>query len=137
MIVSALLLDRSASAGPASRRQTPRRRTPPDTRARRGWWFHPAAARDATALPVYCCPDQAGIDDEALVADQTLGHGPRDRSLEQPAQQISVLQKAMAVRRESRVVGHVAIEPQSAELARGKVQMHLVAVQIGCAWSSR
>ena len=49
LIVSALLLNRSASAGPASRRQTPHRRTPPDTRARRGWWFHPAAARDATA----------------------------------------------------------------------------------------
>ncbi len=54
--------------------------------------------------------------------DAALQHG-----LEQPAQQITVAEAAMPVLRESRVIGHLAIEAQPAKPAVGQVQVDLLA----------
>ena len=72
-------------------------------------------------------PDETRIDGEAFATEQILGHAAFDRRFEQLAQQVAVAEAAMAVFRDGRMVGHIPVEPQSAEPAIGKVQMHLVA----------
>ena len=54
-------------------------------------------------------PDQAGAHREALAADQPLGHAAPQHRLEQGALEVAVAEAAMAVLRECRVVGHVAV----------------------------
>ena len=71
--------------------------------------------------------DQAGVDGKAFAADQPLGNAPLQHGLEQSPQQVAVTKAAMAVLREGRVVGHLAVEPEPAEPAVGEVQMDLLA----------
>jgi hypothetical protein len=71
--------------------------------------------------------DQAGIHRKALSANQTFRHAARHPRLEQLAEQIAVAEPAMAVLREGRVIGHVAVQPQPAEPAIRQVQVDLVA----------
>jgi hypothetical protein len=52
--------------------------------------------------------DHAGIDGEAIAADQTFDHAPPNHRLEQLAQQVSVAEPAVARLGESRVIGHIA-----------------------------
>ena len=78
-------------------------------------------------LAVHIGLDQAGIDREALAADQPLGDAARHGRLEQLAQQIAVAEAAVPVLGEGRVVGHIAFQPEPAEPAIGEVQMHLLA----------
>lgn len=61
-------------------------------------------------------PDQAGIDREALAADEPLGDAAPNRRLEQFAQKITVTEAAMPVLREGRVDGHIAFQPEPAEM---------------------
>ena len=79
------------------------------------------------ALPVGVGPDQAGIDREALAADQPFLDAAPDRRLEQLAQEIAVAEAAVPVLREGRVVRHVALQAEPAEPAIGEVEMHLLA----------
>ena len=72
-------------------------------------------------------PDQAGIDREAFAADQPLRDAAPHGRLEQLTQEIAVAESAMPVLRESRVAGHIALEPEPAEPAIGEVQMHFLA----------
>ena len=53
--------------------------------------------------------DYAGIDGEAIAADQALVDTALQHRLEQPAQQVAVAKAAMPVLRESRVIGHRAV----------------------------
>ena len=56
--------------------------------------------------------DQAGIDGKAFAADQALVDTALQHRLEQPAQQVAVAKAAMPVLRESRMIGHRAVEAQ-------------------------
>ena len=79
------------------------------------------------ALLVDIGTDQAGVDCKAFAAYQAFRHAPGYDHLEQPAQQVAVTEPAMAVFGEGRMVGHVAVQTQAAELAIRHVQMHLIA----------
>lgn len=92
---------------------------------RRVGWQAFTARHAALAIGVRL--DQAGVDREALTTDQALGHASPDRRLEDLAQQIAVAEAAVAVLREGRVIGHVALEPEPAEPAIGEVEVDLVA----------
>ncbi len=56
------------------------------------------------ALPVGIGLDQAGIDREAIAADQPFGHAALDHRLEHLTQQIAIAEAAMPVLREGRMV---------------------------------
>ena len=68
------------------------------------------------ALAVSVRHDQAGIDGEAIAADQTFDHAPPHHRLEQLAQQISVAEPAVARLGESRMVWHGAVEAEATEM---------------------
>ncbi len=71
--------------------------------------------------------DQAGIHRETLAADQPLGHAPAHDALKEVAQNIAVPEAAVAIAREGRVIGHLAVQAQPAEPPIGQVQVDLLA----------
>lgn len=79
------------------------------------------------ALAIGVGADQAGIDREALAADQPFGHAAAHRRLEHLAQQIAVAEAAVSVPGEGRVIRHRAIEAQPAEPAVRQVEVDLIA----------
>jgi hypothetical protein len=85
------------------------------------------AAVDGAPVPAGVRADQAGVDGEALAADQALGHAPPDHALEELAQQIALAEAAVPVLGEGRVVRYVAIQAQAAEPAVGQVEVDLLA----------
>ena len=60
--------------------------------------------------------DDAGVNGEALAADQALGDAARDHGLEQTAEQIALAEPAMAVLGEGRVVGDRVRQVEPAEM---------------------
>ncbi len=115
-------------APPVSLHRTPHRRERPDTRAPHGCHRPvPSPRCRAAGLAIGVGADQAGVDRKPFATYQPLGHASRDRRFEQRAQQVAIAEAPVAVLREGRVVGHVAVQPQPAEPAIGQVQMHLVA----------
>ena len=75
----------------------------------------PLAARHAT-LPVGIGLDHAGVDREALAADQPLVNTAPHGRLEHLAQQIAVAETAVPVLREGRVIRHRTIQSKPAEM---------------------
>ena len=71
--------------------------------------------------------DHAGIDGEALTADDALGHAASDAGLEQRAQQVAVAKPAVPVLGEGRVVRHGIGQVEPAEPAMGEVQRDFLA----------
>jgi len=80
-----------------------------------------------TLLPVGLGLDQAGIDGKALAADQTFLDATAHHRLEQAAQQITLAETPVAVLREGRVIGHLAIEAKPTKPAISQVEVHLLA----------
>jgi hypothetical protein len=64
-------------------------------------------------LPARVRPDQTGIDREAFAAYQPLGDAARHRGREQPAHEVAVAEATVPILGEGRMVGHLAVEPQS------------------------
>jgi len=71
--------------------------------------------------------DQAGVDCEALAADQALGHAALDARLEQQAEKIAVAEAAVPVLGKGRVIRHRAVEAEAAEPAIGEIEVYLLA----------
>jgi hypothetical protein len=71
--------------------------------------------------------DQTGIDGEAFAADKTFLDAALQNGLEKPAQQVAVTEAAVPVLREGRMIGHRAVETQSAKPAIRQVEVHLLA----------
>jgi len=71
--------------------------------------------------------DHARVDRERFAADKPFPDAPCDHGLEQLAQKIALAETAMPVLGKGRVVGHIAVEPQSAEPAIGQIKVDLVA----------
>src|SRR5215468_5743514 len=71
--------------------------------------------------------DQTGVDSEAFTADQTFVDAALQHGFEKPAQQVAVTETTMPVLREDRMIGHFAVETQSAEPAIPEVQVNLFA----------
>jgi len=78
-------------------------------------------------LPIGVGLDHAGIDCEALAADQSLVDAALDRRLEHLAQQVAVAETAVPVLREGRMVRHRAIQPEPAEPPVCQVQVNFLA----------
>jgi hypothetical protein len=71
--------------------------------------------------------DQAGIDRQALAADQVLCDAPCDGHFEQAAQQLAVAKPTVSVPRKGGVVRKAVGQIKTAEPATGEVQVHLLA----------
>jgi hypothetical protein len=78
-------------------------------------------------LPIGIGPDQAGIDRKTFSANQSLIDAAAQDGLKQPSQQIALPEATMAVLRESRVVGNIAIKPEAAKPAICQVQVDFFA----------
>jgi hypothetical protein len=70
----------------------------------------PLAARGENAS------DPHSIDSKAFTADQAFGHASPHDGLEQMTEKIAVTEAPMPIAREGRVVGHLTVEPQLAEM---------------------
>jgi hypothetical protein len=77
-------------------------------------------------LPIGIRLDQAGVDREAFPADQPLTNAAPQHRLKHASQQIALAEAAMSVLRKGRMVGYVAVEPESAEPAVCQVEMNLL-----------
>src|SRR5215472_19081261 len=86
----------------------------------------PLAAWHAS-LPVGVGLDHAGVDREALAADQPLIDAALHCRLEHAAQQIALAEATVPVLREGRMIRHRTIEPKPAEPAVAEVQVDLLA----------
>jgi hypothetical protein len=84
-------------------------------------------AVDSGPVPAGVGADVAGVDGEALAADQALGHAAAHHALEQLSQQIAVAKAAVAVLGEGGVIRYVAVQAQAAEPAVGEVEVNLLA----------
>ena len=71
--------------------------------------------------------DHAGVDRERLAADQPFLHAARHHRLKQLAQKDALAKPAVAVLREGRMVGNLAVQPQPAEPAVGQAEVDLLA----------
>src|ERR1051326_159698 len=71
--------------------------------------------------------EQAGLDGKALTTNQTLVDAALQHRLEQSPQQIAFAETAMAILRERRMIGHLAVEPEPTKPALGQVEVHLLA----------
>ena len=80
---------------------------------------------DAT-LPVSIGLDQAGVDREALAADQARRDAAAEDGLEHPAQEIALAEAAVPVLREGRMVRHVAIKPKPTKPPIGQREMNFL-----------
>ena len=60
--------------------------------------------------------DHARVDRERLAADQPFLHAARHHRLKQLAQKVALAKTPMAILREGRMVGNLAVEPQPAEI---------------------
>jgi hypothetical protein len=78
-------------------------------------------------VPAGVRPDDAGVDGEALAADQALDHAAPHNALEELAQQIALAEAAVAVLGEGGMVRHVAVQAEPAEPAVGQVKVHFLA----------
>ena len=114
---------------PASPRRRRRRPAPPDTRRWRGSPLR-AGRPSSPGTPRWRLA--SALIRLASTAKPSPPTRPsamqrRDDRLEQLAQQVALAEAAVAVLREGRVVGHVAVQPQPAEPAIGEVEMNLLA----------
>src|SRR5271156_3986938 len=71
--------------------------------------------------------DDAGVDREGLAAHDPFLHAARNRGLEQLSQKIALAEAAVAVLGKRRMIGDVAVEPQSTEPAIGQIEVDLLA----------
>ena len=60
--------------------------------------------------------DNAGVDREGFASHDPFFHTARHHRLEQLAQEIALAETAVAVLGEGRMIGNVAVEPQSTEM---------------------
>ena len=74
------------------------------------------AAPSTRARSLASAWNQAGIDGESFPADEAFGDAALQYSLEQSPQQIAVAETAMAILRERRVIGHLAVEPEPTKM---------------------
>jgi hypothetical protein len=79
------------------------------------------------ALLVGVGRNQAGIDSEAVTADQSFFDRQGYNGLEHMTEGIAVAEPAVPVLREGRVIWHVPIQPEPAKPAIRQVQMDLFA----------
>ena len=79
------------------------------------------------ALLVGVGGDQAGIDREAIGANQALRHAASNDGLEQMPQEIALAKAAMPVLRKGRMIGDLAVESETAEPAIGEIEMNFLA----------
>ena len=71
--------------------------------------------------------DHAGVDCEALTADDPPGHAAAHRRPEEAPQRVAVAEAAVPVLGEGGVVRHPAVQPEAAEPAAGEAQVDLLA----------
>ena len=86
----------------------------------------PFRARDRPLL-VGVRHNQAGIDCEAVAADQACRQARLDDTLEHMAEEIAIAEPLVAGTRERRMVGDLGLDAQTAEPAIGQVHLHLAA----------
>ena len=67
--------------------------------------------------------DHAGVDCEGLASHDPFLHAARHDGLEQLAQEIALAETAVAVLGKRRMIGDVAVEPQSTEPAIGQIEV--------------
>jgi hypothetical protein len=79
------------------------------------------------ALLVGIRRDQARIDGKAFATDQPLAQAAFHHRLEQMPQDIALPETAVPVAREGRMVGHLAVQPQTAKPSVSQVEMDLLA----------
>ena len=60
--------------------------------------------------------NHAGVNREGFAPDDPFLHAARHHRLEQLAQEIALAETAVAVLGEGRMIGNVAVEPQSTEM---------------------
>jgi len=78
-------------------------------------------------LPIGIGLDQAGIDRKTFAANQSLIDAAAQDGLKQPSQQIALPETTMAVLREGRMVGNIAIKPETAKPTIRQVQVDFFA----------
>src|SRR5262249_44822531 len=78
-------------------------------------------------LPIGVCPDQAGLDSKAFPTNQSVIDAAAQDGLKRSSQQIALPETTMAVLREGRVVGDIAIKPEPAKPAISQVQVDFFA----------
>ena len=71
--------------------------------------------------------DDAGVNREGLASDDPFFHAARHHGLEQLAQKIALAKTAVAVLGKRRMIGDVAVEPQTTEPAIGQIEVDLLA----------
>jgi hypothetical protein len=71
--------------------------------------------------------DNAGVDCESLASHDPFFHTARHDALEQLTQEIALTKPAVAVLGEGRMIGNVAVEPQSTEPPVSKIEVDLLA----------
>jgi hypothetical protein len=69
--------------------------------------------------------DYAGVDRESFAAHKSFRHAACDHGLEEMAQPVA--EAAMTVLGKRRMIGHIAVEPQSAKPAIGQIEVNLLA----------
>jgi hypothetical protein len=71
--------------------------------------------------------DHARFDRERFPANEPFLHAACHDGLEQLAQEVALAKPTVAVLREGRMVGNLAVEPQLAEPTVGQIEVDLVA----------
>ena len=67
--------------------------------------------------------DNAGVDCESLASHDPFFHTARHNGLEELTQEIALTKPAVAVLGEGRMIGNVAVEPQSTEPAVRQIEV--------------
>ncbi len=75
-------------------------------------------------LPAY---DQAGINRKPFRTNQSFGRAAYHCRLEHVSKDVALLEPAIAVLREARVIGDLAVQTEAAEPAIGEIEVDLLA----------